>query len=72
MYVQYFVIGLHVWLVASVCEVELHVKKVSNLFVGANFDRGPFDLNTLLTSCLVFSICFFTVQANFIFKFGCN
>ena len=36
--VQYFVIGLHVWLVASICEVEGFVKKVNNLFVSIDCD----------------------------------
>ena len=36
--VQQFVIGLHVWFVASICKAESYVKKVDDFFVGIDFD----------------------------------
>ena len=53
-----FIIRLHEWLVAPVCEVEGHIKKVDDLFVSFDCDLRPFDLNTWQNSCLVFSISF--------------
>ena len=50
-------VGLHVWLVASVCELEGYVKKVNDLLLASIVIFRPFDLNTLLTS-LGFSISF--------------
>ena len=34
--IRQFVIRLHVWLVAPVCEVEGHIKKVDDVFVSFN------------------------------------
>ena len=34
--IRQLVIGLYTWLVASVCEIEGHIKKVDDLFVSIN------------------------------------
>ena len=34
--IQQLVIGLYIWLVAAVCEIEGHIKKVDDLFVSIN------------------------------------
>ena len=63
-----FVIRLHEWLVAPVCEVEVHIKKVDDLFV--SFDCVRFERWQTSCSGLVQAMETWKVMEckNFVFK----
>ena len=81
--IRQFIIRLHEWLVASLCEVEGpregHIKKIDDLFVSFDCDFKAIRFEHLADFLLGFLNFFWgglanceaivTVQANFIFEF---
>ena len=76
-----FIISLHEWLVAPVCEVEGHIKKVDDLLVSFDCDFKDIQFEHLADFLLGFFNFFcsglanceaiVTVQTDFIFEFWC-
>ena len=52
--IRQFVIRLHKWLVAPVCEVEGHIKKVDDLFVSFDCDFKAIQFEHLADSLFGF------------------
>ena len=68
--IRQFVIRLHKWLVAPVCEVEGHIKKVDDLFVSFDCDFKAIQFEHWQTPYLFFQFLLEVAlsQANFIFE----
>ena len=58
-----FIIRLHEWLVAPVCEVEGHIKKVDDLFVSFDCDFKAIRFEHLADLLLGFFIFFWSSLA---------
>ena len=77
-----FIIRLHEWLVAPICEVEGHIKKVEDLFVSFDCDFKAIRFEHLADFLLGFFNFFWsgfanceaivTVKTNLIFEFWCS